>query len=498
MAAISCARMPTRGLLAIAACLGCCGEADAFHTAARPLLRRAQLARSAVHVAAAAAYEAPGESALLPSVAVDVPAAQPDAGAPVRASRPRRPLGERLRSRYFSLALVRICFAPAAAAATAGLTSLGFSPPRWARAVITLALMVGASRLASTSPALAVRAHASSALAGARDKFVRKWRLNWKSYITIPFVAAATGWLTNYIAVKMIFYPLDFVGIPLCVQDGTPLGLLGWRGIVPAKTGAMAHRMVDTLTKLIDVRAVFGRLDPAQCASLLMPGVAAMVPDIISSLVPGSIGWAKKGAVGVANSVFAGLPGDTQKLLQARTSDFIGGTVKAMQGQIDGMLDLRGLVVGEMLRDRSLLGELFQKVGRCELAFLVDSGIYFGFGLGILQMCAWVLYDKPWTLALGGAIVGFVLVLSISTLYDKPWTLASGIINLYPEVSEEFAATLTPATLTSEKLFGNIISGQHGHKFDTVLRERTANGQNGYKFDTLRTAKFVVFLEIIL
>lgn len=85
------------------------------------------------------------------------------------------------------------------------------------------------------------------------------------------------GWITNYLAVKMIFYPIQFRGVPIYVRDGVPLGLLGWRGIVPSKTKKMSEAMVDMVTgQLLDMQAVFKRLDPKKVASLLSP----MVPEL--------------------------------------------------------------------------------------------------------------------------------------------------------------------------------------------------------------------------
>lgn len=60
---------------------------------------------------------------------------------------------------------------------------------------------------------------------------------------------------------EMIFHPLVWRGIPLRVIDGEPLGLIGWQGIVPAKAGVMAERMVDMVTtQLVDVEEVRKKL----------------------------------------------------------------------------------------------------------------------------------------------------------------------------------------------------------------------------------------------
>ena len=44
-------------------------------------------------------------------------------------------------------------------------------------------------------------------------------------YLTIPLFAGAVGWLTNKLAVDMIFYPVNFVGYGQ--RAGSPLGLFG-------------------------------------------------------------------------------------------------------------------------------------------------------------------------------------------------------------------------------------------------------------------------------
>lgn len=450
---------------------------------ARPLLRtQAPRLRAPVFGSAAAALDGAADGALPAVFNAAEPVLASASGNARRSIRPRRKFGRVLRDYFLRVLLMRYVLTPASARASAGLASVGLSPPPWARALITIAILVTAQRLANTEAALEVRARCGAGLERAKIKFARKWRLHWRSYITIPFVAAGTGWLTNRIAVWMIFYPLEFVGLPLWVRDGTPLGLLGWRGIVPAKTGSMAHRMVDTLTKLVHLPSVFARLQPDKCASLLMPGVAAMVPQIVASRVPDAAAWARPGAVGVAKGVYSELPADVQGLLQRRTHAFIAGVVREMSRRIESLVDLRGLVVGEMLRDRSLLGALFQRVGRCELAFLVNSGLFFGFALGIFQMVAWVLYDAPWTLAAGGAVVGYLTNwIALKLIFEPvepvrfgPWALQGLFLTRQKEVSGEFAASLVPVTLTSAKLWENILTGKHAARFDALLREHTA------------------------
>ena len=79
----------------------------------------------------------------------------------------------------------------------------------------------------------------------------------WK-HASIPFVAGLIGWITNWVAIKLTFYPLEFVGIR------RPFG---WQGIIPAKAGKMARIFVDrTMFRLGTLREVFQSMDPEMIA----------------------------------------------------------------------------------------------------------------------------------------------------------------------------------------------------------------------------------------
>jgi hypothetical protein len=61
------------------------------------------------------------------------------------------------------------------------------------------------------------------------------WIIDNLPYLTIPFVSAFVGWITNVVAIKMTFYPIEFVGVKP----------FGWQGIVPSKAKKMAETGVD-------------------------------------------------------------------------------------------------------------------------------------------------------------------------------------------------------------------------------------------------------------
>jgi hypothetical protein len=168
----------------------------------------------------------------------------------------------------------------------------------------------------------------------------------------------------------------------------------------------MAQRLCDLVTgKLLDVRQVFKRLDPDRVAELLTPGVDRIAEQVVAEMVPSGAGAA---ATAVGRAALRGLPASAQEELSALRHEYVAGLTRDMQRHVKELLDVDEVVVGGMVREKQLLVELFRRCGRVELDFLVNSGFGFGCLLGVVQMCLWIFYELPWTLAAGGAVVGYL------------------------------------------------------------------------------------------
>ena len=59
-------------------------------------------------------------------------------------------------------------------------------------------------------------------------------------YASIPLVSALVGWFTNWLAIKMTFYPLEFRGLP---------PIFGWQGIIPRNSERIAQNAVELVTE---------------------------------------------------------------------------------------------------------------------------------------------------------------------------------------------------------------------------------------------------------
>ncbi|CAM9585691.1 unnamed protein product [Scytosiphon promiscuus] len=272
----------------------------------------------------------------------------------------------------------------------------------------------------------------------------------------------------------MIFHPLVWRGIPLRVIEGQPLGLIGWQGIVPAKAGVMAERMVDMVTtQLVDVEEIFGRLSPGKIARLLGPEIDTIVQDVYGELAPKPLAW-------LPGSFGAGLVPQAVDELKGLRRSMLVGITKDMQKQVTQVLDLKQMVVGEMLRDRSLMVSLFQRCGKAEFKFLVNSGFGFGFLLGVVQMFVWLVYDKPWTLPAGGAVVGYITNwLAIKLIFEPvnpvklgPFVLQGLFLKRQDEVAVDFAEFFSSKVLTSNKLWKAMIDGSRAEAFQELVAAR--------------------------
>jgi len=284
---------------------------------------------------------------------------------------------------------------------------------------------------------------------------VRQFRTNPLAYISIPVVAALVGYGTNWVGVKMIFYPIKFWGINIKQWPEQPLGLIGWQGIVPSKVNKMSNRLVDIITvKLLSVKEAFARLDSDQLALLLKPSVE----QSIEKEAPWGEFWRMVTAPAL-------LP-----VLQTVT--------RRMQTDVEEYLDLRIVVSSAFMADKVLLGELFQKAGRKELDFLVNSGLGFGFILGIFQMALWILLPSVWALPTGGALVGYITNwVAIKLIFDPveptpvgPFIIQGLFEKRQPEVSVEFSDFLSEKVLTSQRLIGEMVNGSSKEKLEAMVR----------------------------
>ncbi|MFE0023686.1 DUF445 domain-containing protein [Amycolatopsis sp. NPDC059021] len=223
---------------------------------------------------------------------------------------------------------------------------------------------------------------------GILDDFGRHWAL----YVSIPIVAALIGYFTKIVAIRMMFQPVEFIGIK---------PFLGWQGIVPKRAARMASIACDTMTEqLIKPSEVVSRLDAERIAKEIEKPLLAGVEDIVREVA----GHYQPG-------LWESLPIGVQRLViqrvQAESPRMVAAVLDLIKSDVDSVFDLKGMVVTSLVKDKRLLNRIFQEAGRDEFKFIQRSGLVFGGFIGVIQMAAWILFKFPLIMPLFGLFTGW-------------------------------------------------------------------------------------------
>ena len=199
-----------------------------------------------------------------------------------------------------------------------------------------------------------------------QEFFLTIWnRPDFWSYVAIPFIAAAVGWFTNWIAIQMTFWPLEFVGYKKL--------RLGWQGIIPSKAEKMAGIVVDnTLAKLASLSELFQQMEPEKIASHISKSIMGRIDEYVDEIM------SEKNAV-----LWDNLPLMVKRRVYSRVRrqlpSIMDNMVDDMAENIEELLDLKQMVVTLLSGNKALMVRVFKDVGDVGLRFVVNSGFFFGF-----------------------------------------------------------------------------------------------------------------------
>jgi uncharacterized membrane protein YheB (UPF0754 family) len=283
------------------------------------------------------------------------------------------------------------------------------------------------------------------------------------SIIVIPIVSALVGWFTNFIAVKMMFYPLKFTGV------FPPY--LGWQGLIHSKAIEMAEISVDLLLgKMLSVEAMALKVDHNQITYHIQRRINHSLDKIIDDAMDGSL-----------SAKWISLPLSVKKYIHDRIKDKVPFLVEQLiddiKYSIREILDIKELVVNYLEKHPALLNEMFMTAGGKEFTFVIKSGFYFGFVLGIPTMLIWNAYQIWWVLPLGGALVGYLtnwIALKIifepqNPVYFGRFKFQGLFLSRQQEVAVVYAALLQSKLLNANNIFDAMLSGTGKERLEELI-----------------------------
>lgn len=273
----------------------------------------------------------------------------------------------------------------------------------------------------------------------------------WK-YISIPLVAAFVGWFTNWVAIQLTFYPLEFVGTP---------PFMGWQGIIPAKVEKMASIVVDqTLTKLGTLDEFFNEMEPDKIAHHLHHFLDERLETYTDEVMQekNEVLWANL-PLAVKRRFYS----RTRKQLPKITSDLVND----IGGHIEELVDLKHMIVSQMSKDKALMNRVFFEVGQREFNFVIRSGAAFGFLFGLIQMFVWMFWSQNWILPAFGLLVGLatnwialnLIFRPLNPLKVGPFVIQGLFLKRQQEVSATFCRLVTEEVLTIKRIVEEMVHG---------------------------------------
>ncbi|MEJ2756448.1 MAG: hypothetical protein P8104_11630, partial [Gammaproteobacteria bacterium] len=124
------------------------------------------------------------------------------------------------------------------------------------------------------------------------------------------------------------------------------------------------------------------------------------------------------------------------------------------------------------------MAHVFQKCGEQELRFVVNSGLYFGFPFGLIQMLVWIHCPQNWVLPTFGLIVGFATNwIAINAIF-RPlhptrigrFTVQGLFLKLQKEVAEVFCRLGTQRFVTLNNIMQEMLYGDRAYRTRSIIR----------------------------
>jgi len=270
--------------------------------------------------------------------------------------------------------------------------------------------------------------------------------------LSIPIISAFVGWSTNFLALKMMFYPMEFVGIR---------PIFGWQGLIPAKRKEMAEIAAElVLGKLLNAKELAAKIEAKELTKVMERRLKQVLRKIVDEVMRES-----------APSVWAGMPVHGKNLVYARIEadipNIVSNMVDDFKYNVEEIIDIKELVVTKLIESPEIINEIFLKSGEKEFPFVEHSGFIFGLLFGFPTMLVWMYLPQWWVLPLGGLVVGYLTNwLALKVIFEpKHPTKVMGItfqgmfLKRQDEVSRVYSAVIEEKLVTSENILKTALYG---------------------------------------
>ncbi len=272
--------------------------------------------------------------------------------------------------------------------------------------------------------------------------------------LLIPPISAFVGWFTNILAVKMMFYPTDFVGVR---------PIFGWQGLVPANAKKLAKFSTRLITtKLMRLEELFKDFDPERFSDQLTPVLDQISDEVVDEV--------KRRVPMMWDNLAPEVQAQVRGMIHAEVKATLILVLQDLKDNINEVVDLEEVATRAIVADKRLITQLFLEVGTKEFEFIERSGAYFGLLFGLIQLAVWLIYPAWWMLPLAGFFVGYATNwLALKLIFEPaeprklgPFVLQGMFHKRQREVAERFGELVSSKVLNPKNIVETIQSSTRG------------------------------------
>ncbi len=271
-------------------------------------------------------------------------------------------------------------------------------------------------------------------------------------FLGIPASAAVLGWAASALALRMIFYPIDFIGLPPWI---------GWQGVLPRCKESLSADMAELFArKVVPPEELFRRVDAEVLVHAIEKPLLRLADEVIdevmTELQPGL--WTVLPVPvkrRIVRQVGREIPVEVREILDAVRED------------PHAVLDVRHFASTRVPHEKRLITDPVRRTAGPELARVRRHGLLLGFLLGLAGMGWWIVSPGAFTLPLLGIVVGGLSAgLALWLLFQPRETVQllgrpiTGVIPArHADMVAAYARAASDTLLTGRQITQEILTG---------------------------------------
>jgi len=188
---------------------------------------------------------------------------------------------------------------------------------------------------------------------------------------TLPLIGALIGWLTNYVAIKMLFHPKNEIKI----------FFFSVQGIFPKRQQALAEKLGQVVsTELVSAQEVTAHLKEKATSEAVLDHISMRIEEGIASRLPRIFPM-------LAMLMSGEITNKLKKALLEQISSLNEELIDKLSRELEEELDVQAIVeekVSAFSSDK--LEEILFSIMRREFKFVEVVGAVLGFLIGLIQI----------------------------------------------------------------------------------------------------------------